>query len=180
MKHSRSLLTATACALLMCYGTSSAAAEQTPTDTRTGTKATYGDIIFFNGKGEKKCTLPVPEIKATYDLSQANQRCENNMAAAFILENIPSATLINFYANESCSDARTGDNFFVKLKTTKQPTNWGDEMMNFDDFRKKSPGDQIPKRNIRVEDRWQGHEFEDEDWDEQISCVYIERSQPDN
>ncbi|MFW0759488.1 hypothetical protein ACN1C3_33045 [Pseudomonas sp. H11T01] len=182
MKYSKALFTATACAWITLYGASALAAAQTSGGKQDTPQATYGDIVFYNSKGEKKCTLSVPETKQAFDFSQNNQTCENNSAASFTLENIPSATLIQFYANESCSDARVGDNFFVKLKTVKQPTDWTSPpaQMNFNDLRKKEPGDLIPKKNIRVEARWQGHEFDDEDWDEQISCVYIERSQPVN
>jgi hypothetical protein len=178
MKYSRALLIA--CAWPIFCGMNGFAAAQTSPGKYVEPRGTYGDIIFYNSKGEKECTLSVPETKGIFDFGSSSQTCENNKAASFSLENIPSATLIQFYANESCSDAEVGDNFFVKLKTVKQPTDWSIPlaMMNFNDLRKKRPGDLIPKKNIRVEDRWQGHEFENADWDEQISCVYIERSQP--
>lgn len=186
MKLYTSLFRLTACACLALYGASSAVAASGENSQQSETKANYGDISFYNSKGEKKCTLSIPETKATYDFSQSSQSCENNMAASFSLENVPSATLIQFYENELCSDAQSQDNFFVKLKTAKQPTSWSSisppdlPTMNFNDFKKKKAGDLIPKRYIRVEAQWEGSDFGNSDWDEQISCVSIERSQPVN
>lgn len=186
MTYYRALLAATACAWITLCGANALAAVQTSTGKQAEPKATYGDVIFYNSKGEKKCTLSVPETKQIFDFSQSGQSCENNMAASFTLENIPSATLIQFYENTSCSDAKTTGNFFVKLKTVKQPTDWSTPpnpptpTMNFNDFKKKEAGDLIPKRNIRVDEQWEGSGNANKDWDERISCVYIERSQSVN
>ena len=144
--------------------------------------ATYGNIVFYNSKSEKICSLSVPETRQTFDFSSSSQNCQNNSAASFQLENIPSATLIHFYENESCSDGKSSNNFYVKLKTVKQPTDWTDppSQMNFNDFKNKQAGYLVPRKNIRVEEQWEGSDYSSRDWDERISCVYIERSQPAN
>ena len=186
MKPYLSLLRVTACVCLALYGANSVAAASGENSQQSETKANYGDIVFFNSKGEKKCTLSVPETKQVFGFEQPGQSCENNLMASFTLENVPSATYIQFFDNESCSDAQTKDNFFVKLKTVKQPTDWSTPpnpptpTMNFNDFKKRKEGDLIAKRYIRVEAQWEGSDFGNQDWDEQISCVYIERSQPAN
>ncbi|MHC8305645.1 hypothetical protein [Pseudomonas sp. PB3P13] len=174
MNYSKTLLTATVYTCMALYGANTVAAAQT--------KATYGDIIFYNSKGEQKCTLSVPETRQTFDFSQSSQSCENNMAVTFTLRNIPSATLIQFYDEEICSDAKVSDNFFVKLKTVKQPTDWSNPAANMtlNDFKKRQAGDLIPNKNIRVEEQWEGSDYANKDWNERLSCVYIERSQPAN
>jgi hypothetical protein len=183
MKLYTSLLRVTACACLALYGANSAVAASAENAQQSEPKSNYGDIVFYNSKLEKKCTLSVPENSQVFDFSKPDQSCENNLMASFTLENIPSATLIEFYSNESCSDSQTKDNFFVKLKTVKQPTDWSSPpnppaTMNFNDFKKRKAGDLIPKKYIRVEEQWEGSDFANQDWDEQISCVYIKRSQP--
>ena len=186
MKFYTSLLRLTACACLALYGANSAIAASGENNPQPKTTANYGDIVFFNGKGEKKCTLSIPETKAMFDFSDSSQSCTDNMVASFSLENVPSATLIQFYEGTHCSDAQTKDNFFVKLKTVKQPTDWTSPpnpptpTMNFNDFKKRKAGDLIPNRYIRVEAQHEGEDFANKDWDEQISCDYIERSQPVN
>jgi hypothetical protein len=186
MKRYTSLFRLTACACLALYGANYAIAESGENSQPTNTKASYGEIAFFNGDGEKKCTLSVPETKQAFDFSQSGQSCENNMAASFTLENIPSATLIQFFNTEKCSDAKVKEDFFVKLKTVKQPTSWSTPpnpptlTMHFNNFKKVKAGDLIPNRYIRVEDQWEGSDYANKDWDETISCVYIERSQPAN
>jgi hypothetical protein len=185
MKLCTSLLRVTACACLALYGANSVAAASGENSQQSETKANYGDIVFFNSKGEKKCTLSVPETKQAFDFSPSGQSCQNNLMASFTVENVPSATLIQFFEKESCSDANIRGNFFVKLKTVKQPTDWSSPpnpptTMNFNDFKKRKAGDLIPNRYIRVEQQWEGSDFANEDWDERISCVYIERSQPVN
>lgn len=186
MKLYMSLFRLTACACLALYGANSAIAASVESNSQPKTTANYGDIVFFNGKGEKTCTLSVPETKAHFDFTEPDQSCANDLVASFSLENIPSATLIQFYENENCSDAQTKNNFFVKLKTVKQPTDWNSPpnpptpTMNFNDFKKRKAGDLIPNRYIRVEAQHEGDDFANEDWDERISCVYIERSQPVN
>ncbi|MDD2103386.1 hypothetical protein [Pseudomonas putida] len=183
MKYSRALLAATACACLTFFGASAVASTPTAANKQAEPKATYGQIIFYNGKGEKHCMLSVPETKQTFNLADGSQSCTENHAASFSLENIPSATLIQFYENQSCSDSKVKGNFFVKLKTVKQPTDWSSPSpnppatMHFNDFRKLDPEYLVPKKFIRIEDRWPVPDV-NEDWDERISCVYIERSQP--
>lgn len=122
MKLYTSLLRVTACACLALYGANSVAAASGENSQQSETKANYGDIVFFNSKGEKKCTLSVPETKQAFDFSQSSQSCENNLMASFTLENVPSATFIQFFDNESCSDAQTKDNFFRKTQDS-QTTN---------------------------------------------------------
>lgn len=182
MKKIRALLAASACVWVTFFGLSAVAMAQTSADKQVGTKAIYGSVIFHNSYGETVCTIPVPDTKGVYSFHLDNSVCENNLVASFTLEIIPSATLIQFYGNETCSDGRGSENFFIKLKTVKQPTDWvsiGDKM-NFNDLRNKAPGELIPKRNIRVDDYWEGNEIRGEEWAEKISCVYIERSQPIN
>ncbi|WP_448144968.1 hypothetical protein [Pseudomonas silesiensis] len=183
MNYFNALLVAVACTWITGCG-NSANAAQTSADPKAQPNNNYGDIILFDADGVKNCTLSVPETKETFNFSNSSQTCTNNTAASFILQNIPSATLIQFYSNELCSDAKNQSNFFVKLKTVKQPTDWTTpapgESMNFIDLQKKKAGDLIPKKYIRVEDHWNGSDFDGENWDEHISCVYIERSQPVN
>ncbi|MEB2519653.1 hypothetical protein SOP85_30150 [Pseudomonas sp. YuFO20] len=183
MNYSRALLAATACACITFLGASAVASTPTAANKQAEPKGAYGQIIFYDGDGNKHCMLSVPETKQFFDLADDSQSCTNNQVASFSLENIPSATLIHFYRTEVCSDAKVQGNFFVKLKTVKQPTDWSNPSpnppatMNFDDFRKLDPGYLVPKKFIRIEDRWPVPDVH-ESWDEQISCVYIERSQP--
>jgi hypothetical protein len=102
------------------------------------------------------------------------------MVSYFWLENVPSATLIQFYENESCSDAKTNNNFFFKFKTVKQPTEWASAHMSIDELRISNAGDLIPKKNTRVEEAFIGNNFTGDNLNERLSCVYIERSQPVN
>lgn len=182
MKHSYSLLVAASTyAWMTLFGTSTFAA-QAPSVTTKAPKAT-GEIVFFNSKQEKMCSLTIPETKAIFDFSKDDQSCTNNMAHSFMLQNVSSATLIEFHQTESCSNAEVKDNFFVKLKTTRQPTDWSSTnapTMTFNDFKKVVPGQLIPYRDTRVESQWEGADYANRDWNEGISCVYIESSQPVN
>lgn len=123
------------------------------------------------------CSLPVPETKATYQFNQDGQHCENNKSSQFTLENVPSATLIQFYTSDTCTDFHASGEGYVKLKTTKQPTTWKDPL-SFNDFKSTTPGYLVPGKNLRVEEMWDG--LPGHGWNERISCVYIERSQPVN
>lgn len=168
--------------LLVCATSLFAIVACTTPSTSTAPAATYGLIHFLNDKNEEKCTLPIPQNHGTYDFSPNNQYCENNMVATFWLENVPSATLIQLYENEACSDARTAKNFFFKLKTVKQPTDWqgGSISSSIDILRNSAAGQLLPKKNVRVDDAFVGSEFSSKNLNERLSCVYIERSQPVN
>lgn len=179
MNYPKTVLTT--CAWMMFFGMSSFAAEQTaPAKQDDARNASYGRIHFLNDKNEEKCTLPIPETSQTFNFGASNQYCENNMVSKFRLENIPSATLIHFYENESCSNAENKDNFFFELKTVKQPTEWTDATMSIDELRRSSAGELIPKKNTRVEAAFVGSDFATKNLNERLSCVYIERSQPAN
>lgn len=173
MNRSRTLLTATACALMTLYGASSAAATQTKNHEQIEPDNTYGTITLYDTANAHVCTLAVPETKITHDFSQPAARCQNNKAASFTLNNVSSATLIQFYEDETCTDAITSHNFFAKLKTTKQPTSW-DRPMEFEELRALTAGYLIPGKNVRVDEIHSAGGA----WSERISCVYIERSQP--
>ncbi|MCL6703293.1 hypothetical protein [Pseudomonas sp. T1.Ur] len=178
MNYPRTVLTT--CAWMMFFGVSSFAAAQTAPIKQDDARNPYGRIHFNNDKGEEKCTLAIPATSQIFNFGASNQYCENNMVSTFWLENIPSATLIQFYENESCSDAKTDDNFFFKLKTVKQPTEWSSATMSIDELRRSSAGELIPKKNTRVEDAHVGSYFATRNLNERLSCVYIERSQPVN
>jgi hypothetical protein len=162
---------------------SSFAAAQTAPIKQDESRNTYGRIHFNNDKGEEKCTLAIPETRQFFDFGASNQYCENNMVSTFWLENVPSATLIQFYEHETCNDAKSIGNFFFKLKTVKQPTDWSDPVvttLSIDELRRSSAGELIPKKNTRVEDAHVGEYFATRNLNERLSCVYIERSQPVN
>lgn len=146
------------------------------------TKHSSGIIHFFNDKGEEKCTLAVPESNQYFNFGADNEYCENNMVSTFWLENVPSATLIQFYANESCSDAHTPQNFYIKFKTVKNFTDWGNQtnVSSVDSLRNLRKGWLLPNKNIRIEASFVGSKFDTQSLNEQLSCVYIERSQPVN
>lgn len=176
MNHSRTVLAT--CAGLLLSTLSSFAAVQTDS-----TRNASGLIHFLNDKGEEKCTLPIPERSQRFDLSDSNETCENNMIASFWLDNVPSATLIQFYENESCSDAQVDRNFYFKFKTVKQPTSWV-ELPNppitstIEVLRHSKPGELLVGKYTRVEDAFVANGIDN--LNERISCVYIERSQPVN
>lgn len=146
------------------------------------TKQNRGIIHFFNDKNEEKCTLAVPEVSQSFDFSDSSEYCENNMISSFWLEDVPSATLINFYADESCTDAHSKQNFYIKFKTVKNSTDWGNSgnVSSIDSLRNLKKGSLLPKKNIRIEASFVGADFDNKNLNEQISCVYIERSQPVN
>ncbi|SDA87150.1 hypothetical protein SAMN03159443_03945 [Pseudomonas sp. NFACC15-1] len=149
------------------------------------TQNAFGSIHFNNDKGEEKCTLPIPETTLTANFSLPNQYCENNMVSTFWLENVPSATLIQFFENESCSNAKVPSNFFFLLKTVKQPTDWtphGAVTHSIDALRHLRPGELIAGKHLRVEPdgAFVGSDLASKNLNERISCVYIERSQPAN
>ena len=151
----------------------------TPLET---TKQNRGIIHFLNDKYEEKCTLAVPEFNQIFNFGASNEYCENNMVTAFWLEDVPSATLINFHSAESCSDGLSKDNFFIKFKTVKEPTDWGtpNNVTTVDGLRNLREGWLLPKKNVRIESTFVGADFNNKSLNEQLSCVYIERSQPVN
>jgi hypothetical protein len=171
--------------MLFCImsGFINAHADTPPKDTP---RNEYGRIHFNDDKGQEKCTLAVPDTKQIFNFSANNEYCENNMVSTFWLENIPSATLIQFYEGESCSDANAASNFYFKLKTTKQPTDWSQApnpaaaTLSIDELRKSSAGELITQKNTRVEAAFVGGDFATDNLNERLSCVYIERSQPVN
>lgn len=147
------------------------------------TNASYGRIHFNNDKGEEKCTLPIPEENQTWDFGSPKEICENNMVSTFWLENVPSATLIYFHEDRTCSDAEGSGNFYFKLRTVKQPTDWapgGSVLYSIDALRNIKDGQLIPKKNVRIEKAFVGSYFHNKNLNERLSCVYIERSQPVN
>lgn len=178
MNYPKTVLTT--CAWMMFFGMSSFAAEQTAPVKQNDSRNTYGRIHFWDDKGDERCTLAIPETSQKFDFSASDQYCENNMVSKFWLENVPSATLIQFYENESCSDSEDKNNFFFKLKTVKQPTEWTGATMSIDELRRSSAGELIPKKNTRVEAAFVGADFATKNLNERLSCVYIERSQPVN
>lgn len=145
-------------------------------------KENRGIIHFLNDKHEEKCTLTVPETSQYYDFGASDQYCEDNMVSFFWLEDVPSATLINFHANGSCSNAQTRQNFYLQFKTVKNPTDWDNvgNANSVDSLRNLSRGSLLPKKNIRIEDTFVGSDFNNKSLNELLSCVYIERSQPVN
>ncbi|SSB97064.1 hypothetical protein SAMN04488697_106328 [Pseudomonas sp. 43mfcvi1.1] len=151
----------------------------------TTTNSSFGTIHFNNDKGEEKCSLAIPETNNWFNFSHDNQYCENNMVSTFWLENVPSATLINFYENDACSDAKVSNTFFFKFKTVKQPTDWaphGGMLLSIDALRNLRPGELIAGKNLRVEadGAFVGPDLAAKNLNERLSCVYIERSQPAN
>lgn len=147
-------------------------------------KSSYGLIHFNNDKGEEKCALAIPETHNRFHFDRDNEYCENDMVSTFWLENVPSATKIDFFEDGSCSAAVVKENFFFKLKTVKQPTDWttpaGPTVYSIDALRNARAGELIPKKNIRVEAAFVGSDFANKNLNERLSCVYIERSQPVN
>lgn len=185
MRYSKILLAT--CTWFLVSGYSLHAAAQTTTAPTKEALNAYGRIIFYEAKDPAKeiCSLAIPETKGTYDFSASTQLCENNRAASFSLENVPSATLIQFYDKDSCTDAQSNDNFYFKLKTVKQPTDWSQVpnpamRLNFNALRDYSEGALVPGKNIRVEKNFVGSNYSSQNLDERLSCVYIERSQPVN
>lgn len=144
----------------------------------------YGVIHLNNDKGHEKCTLPIPETYKAFDFEDPKEPCENNMVSTFWLENVPSATKINLYEDRTCSDAVGTGNFFFKLKTVKQPTDWttpgGPVLQSVEGLRHAKPGDLLAKKNTRIEEAFVGAYYENRNLNERISCVSIERSQPVN
>lgn len=167
------------CTSLLFYAVSSVAA--TPPAPKE--EENYGKIHFSDSEGKDVCVIPVPEVSEQTNFDSSGSDCENNRATNFWLENVDSATLINFYENEACSDNQTDENFYFKLKTVKQPTHWSENPipMRIDNLRAyKSPGELIKGKYVRVEESFVGTDLLGEDLDERLSCVSIERSQPVN
>jgi len=145
----------------------------------------YGRIHFNNDKGEEKCTLAVPEDRQTFSFNSNDEYCENNMVSSFWLENVPSATLIQLFENEACSANQDERNFYFLLKTVKQPTDWSQapnppDVLTIDQLRNAGKGELLVRKYTRVEDAFVGSELSDDNLNERLSCVYIERSQPVN
>ena len=176
MQHLKQLFNAMLALIVMAFTSLSSAS---PTEIP---KKNSGIIHFMNDKNEEKCTLAVPESSQYFDFGSNNQYCENNMVSSFWLENVPSATLINFHAEESCTDAQSKQNFYIKFKTVKQSTDWGTQAnaISIDSLRNLGKGWLIPKKHIRIESFFLGSDFNTKSLNEQLSCVYIERSQPVN
>jgi hypothetical protein len=169
------------CAWMMLFGTSSFATTQTAPTKQDDVRNTFGQIHFNDDKGVEQCALAIPDTSKSFHFNASNEYCENNMVSTFWLENVPSATLIQFYENEACSDAEVSNNFFFKLKTVKQPTNWSTaEPLSINSLRTLSAGNLIPKKNTRMEKAFVGSNFATDNLNERLSCVYIERSQPAN
>lgn len=176
MLHLKQLFSAMLALIIMALTSLSSA---TPIETQQE----HGGIIhFLNGKNEEKCTLAIPDTHQYFNFGSSDEPCENNMVSSFWLENVPSATLINLHAQESCTEALSKDNFYIKLKTVKQPTDWGNQTnaSSVDSLRHYGNGWLITKKNVRVEETFVGSDFSNKDLNERISCVYIERSQPVN
>lgn len=166
--------------ILMALSSLSAATALHTTPEKTGI------IRLYNDKGEEKCSWPIPPLHKYYLLSDPNEACENNMISSFLLENVPSATLIHFYGADSCTEAHSKENFYIKLKTVKAPTDWTDPTapatgsISIDSMKSSKEGWLISKRNIRVEKSFVGSDFNKKSLNEQVSCIYIERSQTAN
>lgn len=143
------------------------------------TEQNNGTIQFFNDNGAEKCSIIIPETSQMYNFGANNQYCENNMVSTFLLSNVPSATLIQFYADESCTEAKAKENFFFKLKTVKAPTTWT-LPQSIDSLRIMKAGFLIPNKDTRIEEAFVGSDFANKNLNEHLSCVYIERSQPVN
>ena len=169
------------CTSLLFYAISSVAA--TPPAPKADEN--YGKIHFIDTQGKPVCVISVPKVSETTNFDSGNTSCQNNRATSFWLENVNSATLINLYENEACSDNQSDKNFYFKLKTVKQPTHWysGEAQipMRIDELRAyESPGELISGKYTRVEESFVGKDLLSDDLDERLSCVYIERSQPVN
>jgi hypothetical protein len=167
------------CTWIVLYGTGNLAMAENTT-TQDESKNSYGQIHFNNDKGEEKCVVPIPEISQKFYFVADNEPCENNMVSTFWLENVPSATLIDFYENEGCTDTHEKEDFYFKLRTVKQPTDWGGGSVTYsiDALRNARVGQLLPKRNVRLEATFVGADYNDKNLNERLSCVYIERSQP--
>lgn len=169
------------CTSLFFYAVSSVAA----TTPAPKVDENYGKVHFVDSEGKGVCVISVPKVSVTTNFDSGNTSCQNNRATSFWLENVSSATLINLYENEACSDNQSDKNFYFKLKTVKQPTHWysGEAQipMRIDELRAyESPGELISGKYTRVEESFVGKDLLSDDLDERLSCVYIERSQPVN
>ena len=169
------------CTSLLFYAISSVAA--TPPAPKEDEN--YGKIHFIDSEGNPVCALDVPKVSELTNFDSSATNCENDRATSFWLEKVDSATLIEFYENEACSDNQSKSNFYFKLKTVKQPTDWVENFtpipMRIDNLRAyKSPGELIKGKYVRVEESFVGRDLLSEDLDERLSCVFIERSQPVN
>ena len=169
------------CTSLLFYAISSVAA--TPPAPKEDEN--YGKIHFIDSEGKPVCALDVPKVSELTNFDSSATNCENDRATSFWLEKVDSATLIEFYENEACSDNQSKSNFYFKLKTVKQPTHWysGEAQipMRIDELRAyESPGELISGKYTRVEESFVGKDLLSDDLDERLSCVYIERSQPVN
>ncbi|SFB39469.1 hypothetical protein SAMN03159488_03483 [Pseudomonas sp. NFIX10] len=174
------------CTWMMLVGFSALATVACVAPDRGNTTSNaFGSIHLNNDKGEEKCTLPIPETNKRFHLQNPTEYCENNMVSTFWLENVPSATLIQFFANESCSNVIEPSNFFFLLKTVKQPTDWTPHStvtQSIDALRHLRPGELIAGKHLRVDPdgAFVGSDLTNKNLNERLSCIYIERSQPAN
>lgn len=185
MIHSKTVVAACA-GILFSFGFNGfVTAAQTDSTKQSPAENLTGIVHFMDSSTKEVCTLAVPATTQVFDFS-GNSHCENNKVAYFWFENVPSATLIHLYENAACSDAKTKGNYFIKLKTVKQPTTWSqtperDKHISIDSLRDAKKGALLPGRYTRVEeDSWVGEDLEKENLNQRLSCVYIERSQPVN
>lgn len=144
-----------------------------------------GTIVLTDGEGAVVCSipagLPAGQVRHMYNLKETSG-CKQNKAKGFSLSSVPSATLITFISYDGCVRAKNKGEYYFTIKTTKQPTHWGDTMfMRFADLAAIQKGKSIGDgKTARLEDEFVGADLKGKEWGELLSCVEVEPSPPAN
>ena len=94
------------------------------TQTAEPTSDNNGFITLYlddqNGAPTINCVIPIANQTYSLDQSGDADECNNNDTHYFSLDNVPSATTIEFYDDDKCKE-KTID-FYYKIRTIKNPT----------------------------------------------------------
>jgi hypothetical protein len=129
--------------------------------------------------GGRSCSIPIPpptpkDKPKHYNLADgAEAGCSDDDYSYFMLDNVPSTTLIGFSPDVDCPrDWSSGNNWFFQIKMYKQPTTttW----ISILSLKGHKPGE-IVKAGVMM-----GAEFyRSGDVDEELECVVFEVSDQD-
>ncbi|WP_157061555.1 hypothetical protein [Pseudomonas sp. P97.38] len=116
--------------------------------------------------GGKSCALEIKETTEAQYFNMGGTSCTNDEARYFMLENVPSATVIRF-DDKKCDDS--GHNWYFKIKTIVHPTTT--RRINLRELKDALDGSIVVKGVMLVEKN-----EPDEYGDGKLSCVVVWRS----
>ncbi|SER96047.1 hypothetical protein SAMN03159444_05529 [Pseudomonas sp. NFACC02] len=122
------------------------------------------EIYGGNEGNALNCSLPFDNGNFPF---KNMEDCNNDNASAFKLIDVPSAAFITFFDAPDCA---SHDNFIIKMKTVKHPTNT-ETPVDLTAASKKNPNEVIAPGIIMVNTENDQGQIKDK-----LSCVKIERS----